>query len=172
MRLFISVYIIIALLATTMAYGDIYQWVDDRGVTSFTDDLDKVPQQYRSTLTRKEVPPVPAAGARQNGKVPVTPGKANAALADGQSDEVLWRTRFASLKEGIATLQTQIEDKKQALQKIHRRRVIYSKASDRVAYHELLAEITNDESRLLEMQKDLTNLNAEADSKSIPSEWR
>ncbi len=32
---------------STAALGEIYKWVDDRGVTHFTDDLRKIPDKYR-----------------------------------------------------------------------------------------------------------------------------
>jgi hypothetical protein len=33
---------------STPAFGEIYKWLDDRGVTHFTDDLRKVPEKYRT----------------------------------------------------------------------------------------------------------------------------
>ncbi len=47
-HLFFSIITLFFFLSTP-ALGEIYKWLDDRGVTHFTDDLRKVPDKYRGS---------------------------------------------------------------------------------------------------------------------------
>lgn len=59
---------VLALLAWTGAAGaEIYRWVDERGVTNYSEGLDSVPEKYRATAVpiglRNAPPPPPAPSA-------------------------------------------------------------------------------------------------------------
>ncbi len=51
--------LVIALVLPVASYaGNIYKWVDDEGVTNFTDDKNKVPEEYLNQLEEFEMKPV------------------------------------------------------------------------------------------------------------------
>ncbi len=55
------VFILVLLFFTlSAARADIYYWTDEKGVLHITDDLQKVPEEYRGSVTVIEQKPVPA----------------------------------------------------------------------------------------------------------------
>ncbi len=71
--------IALLLLLNSPALGDIYKWMDDRGVTHYTDDLKKIPEKYRSGAEDFDQ-------IEHGGSVTYDPslGKPSASAADGQ----------------------------------------------------------------------------------------
>jgi hypothetical protein len=50
--LFVAILIGIA----SLAFGDMYKWVDEKGTVHFTDDYFKIPERYRTEVESREVP--------------------------------------------------------------------------------------------------------------------
>ncbi len=91
----------------------------------------------------------------------------------GGHDEAWWRNNFASLRQELKSIQNNLPDKKERLTALHRKRVIYQKSSDRVAYNELNEEIEKDEARIAALQGEITALEDEATKAGVPqSLWR
>lgn len=61
----IVIFLIFVCFAPVIEAADVYRWVDDQGVTHFTDDPAAVPEHYRSVAKRLEMqgeqPPEPVA---------------------------------------------------------------------------------------------------------------
>jgi clan AA aspartic protease (TIGR02281 family) len=53
-------------------YADIFRWVDDQGVVHFTDNLENIPEKYRSKVTRikTESPQTPIPASPDKASVP------------------------------------------------------------------------------------------------------
>jgi chromosome segregation ATPase len=41
------IFVLLFLCITELAFGQVYKWVDEKGVTHFTDDLTQIPEKYR-----------------------------------------------------------------------------------------------------------------------------
>src|SRR4030043_265735 len=55
MRVVIPVIIILTVLVS-FSYGEMYKWVDEKGVVHFTDDLSKIPEKYREDAEVRKPP--------------------------------------------------------------------------------------------------------------------
>lgn len=64
--------LILALLPVPAA-GQVYEWVDERGVRHFTDDLNRVPESHRSRVTVSPWGPAPSSPAPPAAPVPAAP---------------------------------------------------------------------------------------------------
>ncbi len=52
-----ALYIMVVLLfASVGRTGEVWKWVDERGVVHFTDNADSVPEKYREHIDRRELP--------------------------------------------------------------------------------------------------------------------
>ncbi len=173
MRCLIVFLVIIAAVSTVQAAT--YEWVDSAGVIHFTDDPDRVPAKYRSRAKERESvkgeetvntsPP-------QTGPVVQRPAIPAQRELYGGHDEAWWRSAFSALRKEQKTLQDGLPDKKEQLAAIHRRRIIYQKARDRVAYNDLSQQIKGDEARIKELQEKLDALDRDATTSGVPKEWR
>jgi clan AA aspartic protease (TIGR02281 family) len=56
-----GVLLVIALLHASRLSADIFRWVDDQGIVHFADNLQNVPESYRSKVTRTKTEPLPPA---------------------------------------------------------------------------------------------------------------
>ena len=177
---------VLLLAAVSAAWGSTYEWVDSSGVTHFTDNPDSVPAKYRSRIRvldsvkpeeqstppsqqtepadEKTGPATPAAGGRK-GTPPPKP------LRGGRTEDG-WRAAFSDLRLQIKNIEEALPDKRQRLIELHRQRILYTKARDRVAYNDLDEEIQRDETRLKDLRQQLDILTKEADMNDIPMEWR
>lgn len=173
MRLVIA--ILITMFTFSAAWATVYEWVDQEGVVHMTDDADKVPSKYRKVMkareidTREVATPPPAPEGQTVG-VPVLPPAQ--AESYGGHDENWWRASFREARESIRVFQDQIADKKKSLDELHRKRVLYQKPGDRVAYFTLADEIAKDEETAKGLNADLARLNSKADGAGVPLEWR
>src|SRR5512136_1361216 len=82
MRGWPKAFILISVLIPTLAWAEIYYWVDDQGTQYFTTRFESIPEPYRSqvnTLSLPTLPPAPPelqSSTLQQGptKIPYTPG--------------------------------------------------------------------------------------------------
>jgi hypothetical protein len=72
----------------------------------------------------------------------------------------------------LKNLNDQIAGKKKELEDLRRRRMLYQKPSDRVAYYALMDEIGRDEEQVKVLQKSLDDLESRADAAGVPRDWR
>jgi DNA repair exonuclease SbcCD ATPase subunit len=147
-------------------------------VTHFTDDPDKIPLKYRNKARQLDLAPAPgekeqpAAQRQRQPVVETVPADGKAQSLYGGHNESWWRASLKTLRDQMKTIQENLPAKQEKLIALSRKRTLYHKASDRTAYNDLKAEIENDEARLQEAQKQLADLNAEADKSGVPFGWR
>jgi hypothetical protein len=165
----------LVLLATVPADAGIFEWVDSEGVTHFTDNPDNIPAKYRKKVKERELEPVenpPVAPAAS----PVPPPPENKVGEEqrlrGGHEEWWWHASFSEVRQELDGIQSTLAGKREQLSMVRRKRVIYQKASDRVAYNELDADIKQDEAREKALEDRLVTLEAEADRAGVPQEWR
>ncbi len=169
------VVIVVVIMAWSAAWATVYEWTDRRGVVNMTDDPDKVPSAYRKTMKTRDIDtreamPSPAAPVGETVGTPLPPPKQ--AKLYGGHDEEWWRNSFQELRQKLQSLRADIADKKDSLAALHRRRVIYQRPEDRVAYFAASDEVTKDEEKAASLQKRLDDLDREAEGAGVPREWR
>ena len=47
--------ILLFLFTATLSYGQVYKWVDEKGIVHFTDDITQIPEKYRRAIEEREV---------------------------------------------------------------------------------------------------------------------
>jgi hypothetical protein len=167
------------------AYADTYQWVDDKGVVNFTDNLDNVPSKYMkkvkvlpsaqpdqggapvSEAGKGSAPPAPSAGVAPN-PAPAYSGPTQF----GGHDERWWKSSYARLRGEMKSLQDGLPAKRAELETLHRKLIVYTYARNREAYQSKLAEVQRDEARIKELNEQLANLDSEATRAGVPFNWR
>jgi hypothetical protein len=169
----ITMVFMIAMVVPVVALSEIYEWTDSKGVVNFTDDLNKVPARYRKQITERDSPQE----VRNVSPAAVTPpprsqNPAASPVLYGDHDQSWWRSNFSSLRQEIKSIEANLPGKREKLAEIKRKRVIYQRTRDRVAYNELDADITKDEEKLKELQDKLRALDDEANRGGVPQEWR
>ena len=62
----------------SVAFGQMYKWVDEKGTVHFTDDVSKIPEKYRTEAESRKIPketsPLPSPPEAE--PVPPAPSKA------------------------------------------------------------------------------------------------
>ena len=167
--------VLVSIFICNTAWATVYEWVDSQGVVHMTDNPDKVPAAYRKVMRTREIDTrdaaTPAAAPQSETVGAPVPPPVEAGLYGGH-DENWWRTSFGEARGNHKALQDQIDEKKKSLAEIHRRRVLYQKPSDRVAYFALADEIARDEENASALQDSLAKLEYQADGAGVPPEWR
>ena len=180
-------FLVIFTFMSTHAVGKVYEWTDDKGVTSFTDDLDKVPVKYRKKVREQKDNSVrgTASSSERGSPNRETPGSSELIPPDatpltgpttpvliGGRDENGWRSVFGSLRSELGELVNKLPAKREKLMALQRKRNLYHKVSDRVAINNMNTEIDQDEVRVRELQGKLADLETDADKLEVPKEWR
>lgn len=153
-----------------------YEWVDDAGVVHFTDDQGRIPAKYLKRA--KEL----NSGSHEDVKSPAAPVPQAApspafsperkVVKPGGYREGYWRSKFASLRGEIKKLEESLPAMKEELNKLNRKKIVYGRASDRVARGKAAQAVTEAEERIKLLQEELKTLEYEASQADVPSEWR
>lgn len=157
----------------SLAQADTYRWVDDKGVVHFTDDPDRIPSRYLKRV--QEIPADPSSLQQDKAPAPLTapPSQAGSgSILPGGLPEPAWRSRFTTIRAEMKALQDGLTKKREALDQLRRKRIIYQRSQDRLAYSEQADDIERDEVRSRELEAQLNALENEASRAGVPLEWR
>ena len=174
---FVILVILAVLTVANPLRAETYQWVDDKGVTNFTDNPDRIPAKYRSktqTLPSVDAESRPAPRPTVKPSLPA-PSPTNVPTLFGGLDETGWRAKFSVLRTELKGLQEGLPAKRDELNTLRRKRVIAmgsAPGKQRQAYYAKLAEIEKDDARIKELETQLTALDQEARKLGVPAEWR
>ncbi len=102
------------------AYGEFYSWTDKQGVNYATDDISKVPEEYRAQALANKSSYEQEASKPSNGPAPSAPAarekkamKRRASAGEhtdiNGNGEAYWRERAEELRNRIAELQEEYE---------------------------------------------------------------
>lgn len=150
------------------AFALTYQWTDEHGTVSFTEDLGNVPKKFRKKVRRVE--------GEENGTPQTTllpePVKSKDKAEEpakgkklyGGKDEAAWRSEFVAATADIKRTELELAELQGRLNDI-------SKMS-RPEYLMIQSTIKNDESRLSQQRKKLELLRESADRLGVPAEYR
>jgi len=178
------VLLVLIFSSAELSNADTYKWVDNQGVVNFTDNLDAVPKKYRSKV--KVTPSGDASASapnqeksgknmepdKQSEATASTPGRPEGPKLYGGHDEKWWKSSYASIRGELKSLQDNLPAKKDDLEKLRRKLVIYTYTRNRMAYQDKLAEIQRDEDRIKVLNDQLTNLDTQAATAGVPFDWR
>jgi predicted nucleic acid-binding Zn-ribbon protein len=159
------------LVMASAAHAATYEWTDSQGGLHFTDNLDKVPAKYLNKVRKVDVQPV----IQEKEQPSQTEQKSIAPAAQnlfGGHDEMWWRSSFRALRDEMKNLQDGLPGKRDKLNELRRKLYIFSKPSARIAYNDMDAEIGRDETRITDLQKQLSDLDDAAAKAGVPMEWR
>ena len=154
-----------------------YEWVDDAGVVHFTDDQGKIPAKYLKRVkelnsgSHEDVKP-PAAAPVPQAAPPSASSPERRVVKPGGHGEGYWRSKFAFLRGEIKKLELSLPAMKEELNKLNRKKVVYGRASDRVAREKAAQTVTQAEERIKVLQEELKTLDYEASQADVPPEWR
>lgn len=176
MNMIILGVIMVVLGGVVPSWGETYEWTDGKGVVNFTDDLDKVPVKYRGKVKTREsiqngqaTEPAPSAAQPEPR---IAPSPAPVTMVYGGHGEGWWRGEYASLRQGIKAIEKSLAEKREKLAEVKRKRIIYQRTRDRIAYNQLEEEIKNEEAQLKEVQERLDALDSDAARYGVPPGWR
>lgn len=151
------------------AMADTYQWVDDKGGVHFTDDPDRIPARYQKRV--REIPSPRATSPSDDGVLQNQDTGLESNLPGGLSEEE-WRSRFAAIRTEMKDLREGLPKKQDELNQLRRMRIIHQRVQDRTSYAERKAAIDRDETRIKELEAQLSALEIEASRVGVPMEWR
>ncbi|MDD2320669.1 MAG: DUF4124 domain-containing protein [Geobacteraceae bacterium] len=177
---FVVVLLLLVMGSSIAVYADVYQWVDDKGVVNFTDNLENIPKKYQKKVKvqlsddsgQEAASPVPAPPAEPGASAPQPLEQpAQQKLYDGH-DERWWRAQYGALRGEVARLQASLPVKRAELEQLRRKLVIYTFTRNRIAYQDKLAEVQRDEERINALTEQLTALDTQAAIAGVPFDWR
>jgi hypothetical protein len=155
------------------AFAEIYHWTDEEGVLHITDDLGKVPEEYRSKAKVFETGPAEEEPAVEPAPPPAAPGLEVEELYDGQPLD-WWKEEFEKIEKRIAELEGAYNKKRQFVSVFEagRRFGQVFEQSDVETYQRYKKEIPEDEKRFEELDGELEELRRKARSAGVPKEVR
>ncbi len=81
----------------------LYQWTDGKGVVHITDDLNKIPEKYRSNARRLETAPETSETPGPSGGTRISPGTGESQGEEREADlKEEWQQRMKRAKERLA----------------------------------------------------------------------
>lgn len=177
MKKLLPALILTVLLFDVAAQAATYEWLDEKGVVHFTDDPDRIPAKYLKRVKERDsvkgvATKPPLQPATESTAPAVSDDKGSDGRIYGGHGKDWWRSGFTSLRADIKSLEDGLAVKRENLNVARRKRVIYQRGSDRVAFNEQNKEIKQDEATIKELQEKLNALDAEAARAGVPLEWR
>lgn len=160
------IYMVFFVLAIApIVAADTYRWVDDKGALHYTDNPSSIPEKYLPTAEKLEAGDLP-------GVTTIAPEGGEARPVLPQEGEGYWRSAFQRLKAQTEFLRGGLAGKKERLEELRRKRLLFHRTADRVALKELEEEIAKDEEQIVELEKQLEELDRKASRAGVPLEWR
>lgn len=157
------------------AFADLYQWQDREGVIHITDDLQKVPEEFRGKVkVFKEETPKPAAPAPEAAEPerPATEERGEALY--GEQTLEWWRQNIMKKRDEIQMLESSVTAKTQYIDIFEAgRRFGQTFGTTEVdTYNRYRQELVDDQRRLLELKNELDELRRRARVAGVPREVR
>jgi hypothetical protein len=160
--------VVMLLLYPMSALAQTYEWTDERGTVSFTEDLGKVPKKYRKK--------VKVIGGDENAAPQISvinePAKVKSKVEEAQKgkklyagkDEGTWRNEFLAAKGDLQRAESELAEL--------RGRLTDTSKMSRPEYLATQSTIKRGEGRLEALQRKLDLLRESADRAEVPMEFR
>jgi len=109
------IFILLFLCITKLAFGEVYRWVDEKGVAHFTDDITQIPEKYRPQIKTIEYPEE-AVGTKIENESPsqktteeTQPGGEDYRDSAGRGEEY-WKDRVREWSKKLSEAQKKVEE--------------------------------------------------------------
>jgi len=109
------IFILLFLCITKLAFGEVYRWVDEKGVAYFTDDITQIPEKYRPQIKTIEYPEE-AVGTKMENESPsqktteeTQPGGEDYRDSAGRGEEY-WKDRVREWSKKLSEAQKKVEE--------------------------------------------------------------
>lgn len=170
--------IIFLLIVPSLQAEPIYKWIDKSGVVHFTDDLEKVPMQYRDQIQKIE--PREEKKDVQKGEPLFVPSSATPTVREKKEtdiygrDEAWWRERVRPWREQLREATENLENarRKFADKTVEMgRKGLVSRARYQIEAEKYDQEKKKYEAQIAEAQEMLEKLSREAEEAKANPEW-
>jgi hypothetical protein len=174
----VILFVLTLLFALPLEGATIYKWVDEKGVTNFADDPDKVPPAYRDQVLKEQMEDVQKATPPPTVQQPLPQNEERDTDVYGRG-EVWWRERVRPLKEKLREATENYENARQKFLKkaeeigqtnFYGRSRSQSKW-DAMELNRLREEEKKYEDQLAEAKENLKGLIKEAEEAKANPEW-
>lgn len=160
------------------AMAETYTWTDDRGTMNFTEDYGRIPKKYRKKARKvgeeNAAPPAVETGEAPAAIKPALPVETKEQAPEavkgekkaqyGGKDGEAWRNEFGKMRADLKAAEDQLVESRSRLDDTSR--------MSRSEYLSLQYSIRNIEKRVLELRKQLQELETEATKAEVPAELR
>ncbi len=174
MKRYIFIVISLFLLLPSFVLADIYRWTDKEGIMHITDDMGKVPFEYREKISTMETDePVKALKVRavKNRRM-----KTESSELEVYGDHPLmwWRLSFVKLRSKIDSAKKELEQKEDFILMFRRGRRLgqHIKPKNIETFRRYEVEVPLIKERLLKNQKKMNDLRRRGRISGVPKEIR
>jgi hypothetical protein len=165
--------LIVLLLCSSTALGQLYEWVDDNGSVNFTDDPDRVPARYRKRVKARDetlkAEPKPAESRKPQAPHQEPQVKSGPRLYGGHGLS-WWQTSYATRVSKVDSLKSDLARLKEEQLVARRKKVTLSRLMDRKALVDKTAEVADKENEVRAAEKDLADFRALAESSGLTAD--
>lgn len=178
MKSYIFIVISIFLLLPSFVLADIYHWTDKEGVMHITDDMGKVPFEYREKVsvmeTDESVKAVKVKDVRSRTKSKGEKAKDPEREIYGDYALTWWRLSFERLRGEIASAQKELDQKEEFISMFRRGRRLGQHINPKniETFKRYEVEVPLIKERLLKNQKNMNDLRRRARISGVPKEIR
>jgi len=161
---------VLLLVISNTAYGQLYEWIDDSGSVNFTDDPDKIPAKYRNRVKPREdaVKESPDARGTVREKAAAQPEvtPAGPKLYDGRGLS-WWQTSYAERVKQVEALKGELSTRKEEQMIARRKKVTLSRMTDRKLLAQKTEEVAAKEAQMKNAEKDLAEFRSYAERSGL-----
>lgn len=170
-----AILILLLVLPSVSHAADIYKWVDKDGTAHFTDDLSKVPPEYRDQVKREEVKDSPQ--IQTPTPAPASVKKTGEATRDahGRGEEYWretvrpWKKQLKQAQEDYKNTNLKIDDALEVMKGKYYSHTQYN--FKRVEVEQLMAERGTYEAKIKEANEMLAKIRKEAEEAKADPAW-
>ena len=160
-----------------------YEWTDDKGTVTFSDNPTQIPGKYSKQVKKRETVKGETPQVRlDQDSSPKRKQSSQRVEIYGGHDEGWWRGQFSGTRAEIEKIKVNLESKRQNLKDLHYKKVISNSSQtegifgnprkNRENYRSAYEEIHEDEKKINVLEQKLIELENEAARNGVPLEWR
>jgi len=175
MKKYLFIFGLLLYLSPSPVLADIYYWVDTEGVMHITDDMNKVPSEYREKISTMETEPAEKAVEKEavTGK---ETQKSKTPEQELYGDHPLdwWRLSFNRVRSEIEAANKELEQKEQFISVFKRGRKLGQRntAKDVETFEKYSVELPLIKNRLDGLKDKLEELQRSARNSGVPKDIR
>lgn len=171
MRIKFLISALILIFFAPLAHADLYEWVDEEGIIHITDQIEKVPPEYKAKLkVHKSTPASEPERVEESAQRPAMPEGERGEELYGDHTLNWWKEEFARKKDEVQSLEAGVTSKRQYVQIFESGRrfgQVYG-TTEIATYKTYKKELPEDEERLIKLKDELEELRRKARIVGVP----